>query len=137
MYNNYFWGYRSNFSFVHMLLWCQRKEAKYQMRLKSENEKGSRDGIIFLPYFFPPFFLLILLKSYYFFVYEWVIWVIRFFFFSFFFFHYFGNFVTMNYIISGFFLLYFIAVDLSMMIGPIMEGHGNRGYQEGWNSCEK
>ena len=136
MYNNYLWGNRSNFSFVYMLLWCQRKEAKYQMRLKSKNEKGSRDDIVFLPYLFfsPLFFLLILLKSYYF-LYMSELYVLIDFFFLFL--HYFCNFVIVNYIISGFFLLYFIAVDLSMMIGPIMEGHGNRGYQEGWNSSEK
>ena len=78
----------------------------WSQRMKKVQEMASFS----YPIFFPPFFLLILLKSYYFFVYEWVIWVIRFFFFSFFFFHYFGNFVTMNYIISGFF--YFILLQL-------------------------
>ena len=46
----------------------------------------------------------------------------------------------MNYKISGKkcnYLLYFIAIGLSMMIGSRMEEHENRRDKEGWNSYEK
>lgn len=48
-----------------------------------------------------------------------------------FFSQFFCNFVIVNYIIWGNFLHSFLAIDLSMMIGPLMEGHGNREYHEG------
>ena len=112
---------------------------KFQMRLKSENEKGSRNDIVFFSYFFflfSPFLLLVRHKSYYFFLYMNELHVLIDFLFSFVFFVFFGyyfcNFVIVKYIIRVIFiLLYFIAIDLSIMIGPIMERHGNRENHKG------